>query len=95
MSDWLTSLPTTAELLTEALRNGDRLAVVADRDDRPCPEGRMRLRLATQLCGQGLLRCDHPMARPGRPGEFIYDFTLQRAGLRALSAAVPATRRAA
>lgn len=95
MSDWITSLPTTVELLTEALSNSGRLEVVADRDDRPCPEGRMRLRLATQLCGQGLLRCDHPMARPGRPGEFIYDFTLQPAGIRALSAGALATRRAA
>ena len=53
MSDSLTSLPTPAELLTEALRNGGRL------------------------------------------GEFIYDFTLQPVGFRALSAAAPATRRAA
>jgi len=95
MSEWLTGFPTAAELLNEALRGGGRLAVVADKDDRPCPEGRARLLLASRLCGEGLLRCDHPMAREGLPGEAVYDFTLQPAGVRALIAAAPTVRRVA
>lgn len=73
-------------LLTEAYGDRGRLQIIADRNDRPCPEGRARLLAATRLCAEGLLRCDHPAARSGAPGEWVYDFTLQPAGTRAVEA---------